>query len=141
MKQMSLTFPKPDRKAEKARKDARRLASRQKFTEGVLAADRGRCRNFLRVHNGYNTGGIEAHHIIYRGSLALDSVENGISLCADCHRRVHNGHRDMSGRAYMLWIIDQLKDFPDFRWAQARAELQKSVDRKNASSHTNNISL
>ena len=142
---MTLALPKPDSKAKKLRKDAERLKSRQKFKDEVLAVDRRRCRNFLKVHdpkNPWHTK-IGAHHIIYRGRLALDVVENGISLCAECHRRVHVGHggmlghRDMSSREYMLWILDQLKDFPDFRWGKARAELQKSVDRKKVGASHN----
>ena len=130
--QITLTFPKSDKKKKKLRKDAERVKSRQKFKDEVLAVDRGRCRNFLKVHDPKNPWHkkIEAHHIIYRGPLALDVVENGISLCADCHDGVHKGRRDMSGREYMLRILQPLSNFEDFRWGVAMAELQKSVDRK-----------
>lgn len=74
---------------------------------------------------------IEPHHIIYSGQLGVDTAENGIGLCALCHRLVHCGTtikgRRLTGRQYMVYILDVLKDQACWRWTEAYRELQRKV--------------
>lgn len=44
-----------------------------------------RCR-----HCGYR-GGLHAHHLVYRSHSGEDSLDNLVTLCASCHRGLHDG--------------------------------------------------
>jgi 5-methylcytosine-specific restriction endonuclease McrA len=50
----------------------------------VLERDGWRCQ-----HCG-DSNNLQVHHIRRRSKLGADSDENLITLCANCHRRVHN---------------------------------------------------
>jgi 5-methylcytosine-specific restriction endonuclease McrA len=50
----------------------------------VLERDGWRCQNCGDLKN------LEVHHIRRRSKLGVDSEENLITLCASCHRKVHN---------------------------------------------------
>lgn len=52
--------------------------------KAVLARD-----NFTCQYCGVFTE-TSPHHIIYRSQSGDDTMENMISLCTDCHRKVHD---------------------------------------------------
>lgn len=71
--------------------------------------------------------GLEPHHIIYRSEVSvpelesLDDPQNGISLCAVCHRIVHQGamHKGAwyGAREIMIVILERLNEATcGFRW-------------------------
>jgi 5-methylcytosine-specific restriction endonuclease McrA len=50
----------------------------------VLERDSWRCQKCG------STEYLQVHHICWRSSLGADAAENLITLCSDCHRRVHS---------------------------------------------------
>ena len=50
----------------------------------VLERDGWRCQECGCFHN------LHVHHLQPRYKLGSDTLENLITLCADCHRAVHN---------------------------------------------------
>lgn len=50
----------------------------------VLNRDGWRCQSCGSPRN------LQAHHLTRRSQLGHDALENLITLCAECHRRVHN---------------------------------------------------
>jgi 5-methylcytosine-specific restriction endonuclease McrA len=57
--------------------------SYQRLCEKVLARDGWRCQRCGRSLN------LQVHHIQFRSHLGDDAEENLITLCADCHERIH----------------------------------------------------
>ncbi len=49
------------------------------------------------------------HHFVRTGHLRLDLPENLISLCWDCHRRVHDGERELELAIMSLRVTDRLR--------------------------------
>ena len=39
-----------------------------------------------------NRAGLHPHHVIYKGAGGADSLDNLLTLCAKCHRDLHDGH-------------------------------------------------
>ncbi len=54
--------------------------------QSVHVRDEWRCRNC-----GFRAT-LCAHHIVFRSSVGNDTMENLVTLCADCHNAIHN-HR------------------------------------------------
>ena len=73
---MSQEIPKPE---------AHRLdpESYEKLRQAVLRRDGWRCQQCGRTTN------LHVHHILFRGRLGSDSMENLITLCALCHEGYH----------------------------------------------------
>ena len=79
--------PKPNRQAVYAQVDTR---------------DRGCCRvcgRFTSVENLLAPNGRHHHHLVYRSRGGKDDTANVVTLCASCHRRVHEGGMRLSGNA------------------------------------------
>ena len=70
-----------------------------------------------------------AHHIKYRSHGVNNDTENGIMLCQYCEHAVHHGvgkgENRLTGRQYMLKILDALEEAPDYRWSEVHEELRK----------------
>lgn len=119
-----MLFGKTDYTKERKAKRALALKARAKFKRDVKALDNNRCQNFATNHDRFN--GISAHHIIFSSQSGKDEVSNGITLCLDCHERVHGiGTMGMSGRQYMIWILRQHVMKHDFRWLDVLNELER----------------
>ena len=64
----------------------------------VLERAAGRCERcaeaapFLRARDG--TPYLEVHHLIRLADGGLDTVDNAIALCPNCHRECHHGQAD-----------------------------------------------
>lgn len=64
----------------------------------VLARARGSCEDcllpapFVRAKDG--TPFLEVHHVVTLAQSGMDTVENAIALCPNCHRRRHYGGLD-----------------------------------------------
>jgi len=119
-----LVFPKP-----KPRKKKRRTRGAV-FHRQVLAADGDKCANRFCVSVQKRVvNSLHAHHIIYRSRCGKDKPKNGIALCPICHDRVHNGYSSngtrVSGRQYMISILEQHEDSPGFRWGEALEILRR----------------
>ena len=52
----------------------------------VLERDGWRCQWCGRMEN------LQVHHILQRSRLGDDAAENLVTLCAECHHRVHNAN-------------------------------------------------
>jgi 5-methylcytosine-specific restriction endonuclease McrA len=52
----------------------------------VLERDSWRCQ-----HCGSRSQ-LEVHHLTYRSSMGSDIEENLITLCNECHQRIHRAH-------------------------------------------------
>ncbi len=59
----------------------------QQLCRQVLRRDGWRCQ-----HCGNRTN-LQVHHIQPRSHLGKDAEENLITLCSDCHSRVHSGEQ------------------------------------------------
>ena len=70
---------------------------RQKFKEDVFRRDKSKCVTCKR--EGRDTEAVDAHHIEDRHNFKNGGyvLENGISLCADCHWKAEQYHIDLSG--------------------------------------------
>ena len=127
---MRLAFPKPEpRKKERRRIVRERGERRSSFRVAVMIADGGCMDKTCPCNNGGHCYRLEAHHIHYRSQNGPDTVDNGITLCQIAHNKVHNGvtlngHR-ISGHDYMLSVLRQHKDSPDYRWAEAEKWLER----------------
>ena len=57
----------------------------QNFREKVLWRDKYTCQ-------GCSSGdSLHVHHIIFKGKGGTNAVSNGIALCEDCHKALHDG--------------------------------------------------
>jgi 5-methylcytosine-specific restriction endonuclease McrA len=59
----------------------------RKLHRDVLERDGWRCQNCGASER------LQVHHIRSRGALGDDAAENLITLCADCHSRLHLTYR------------------------------------------------
>jgi 5-methylcytosine-specific restriction endonuclease McrA len=58
-----------------------------KLTKQVLARDGWRCQNCGASDQ------LQIHHLNWRSRLGVDCIENLITLCANCHARLHRNVR------------------------------------------------
>jgi 5-methylcytosine-specific restriction endonuclease McrA len=59
----------------------------QQLHQAILRRDRWRCQSCGRLAN------LQVHHLEARSQLGNDVEENLMTLCADCHNKVHRrGH-------------------------------------------------
>ena len=99
--------------------------------EQIIALDDFQCRNpkCLSVGDSFTKRQLSVHHIIYKSHQGPDTPENMITLCRRCDYAVHNGHgrgdARLTGRQYMLKILDALEGASDYRWGEVHAELRK----------------
>ncbi len=104
---------------------------RAKFRRLILLLDGNKCRNpncLCNKNSSFIERIVSAHHIIFKSHGIDDSPENGIILCNLCHYAVHNGHgkgKDrLTGRQFMLKILDSLVDDPGYRWEEVHKTLK-----------------
>ena len=126
---------KPNRRKERERVIARKRTSIQEFYLAVWKACGGKCEACSAVMH-------EAHHITYRSQGGKDIVENGIGLCRQCHYHAHNGKvvtvpkhdghgsttERISGRAFVLRVLDSKVNKAVYRWEKAHEQLRKAVE-------------
>ncbi|GAB6075182.1 RNA-guided endonuclease IscB [Desulfurobacterium crinifex] len=85
------------------------------FREKVLKRDNYTCQICGSREN------LEAHHIIPRSKGGTNLVENGITLCKDCHKAVHEGRIKITANIFSLkapivvqqgklWLYRKLKE-------------------------------
>jgi predicted HNH restriction endonuclease len=66
----------------------------------LLERDGGLCRACgvrLDPDGGLVPNALHCHHLIHRSQLGSDTLENLVSLCAQCHRRHHDGRLSIEG--------------------------------------------
>lgn len=73
--------PKPTFKRSKPTRKQRNNFSRE-VREQIYERDEGKCQECFRI-------GTEIHHVKFRSQGGRGVVTNGLLLCADCHRKVH----------------------------------------------------
>ena len=56
--------------------------------EAILAADRYKCRAC-----NSKTGHLHCHHIVYRSEGGQHTIDNGVTLCDDCHLYVVHANK------------------------------------------------
>jgi len=110
----------------------------KEFYEIVLNIDQHTCRSFF-CKNGRGefwsptlSGTIDPpHHIKLKSQGGKNEVTNGITLCRLCHDYAHgknnleiDGFR-VSGRQFMIMVLDALLDDPCYRWGLVHAELKR----------------
>lgn len=103
-------------------------ATRRRFYQSVIQKD-GCCLN-TKCFNPREC--LQAHHIIYRSHGGANHLSNGITLCVKCHDRVHRGFTDpaarrITGRSYMIKILEQLRGTPVWRWDVAYQYLLRRI--------------
>ena len=80
------------------------------------------CRNCGSSDN------VSAHHIIFRSQGGDDSLTNLITLCFNCHRKVHDGEfigeKFIPSREYMIKILEKIDDN---RYEEALKELKYEI--------------
>ena len=59
----------------------------RKLRTNVLERDGWRCQSCGTSEN------LQVHHIRSRSALGDDTADNLVTLCADCHDRLHLGYR------------------------------------------------
>lgn len=104
-------LPSTAKRAKRARSDAKASTKACEFPPGVKAAiyerDGGRC-----VICG--APGAPNAHYIPRSQLGLGIVENGVTLCASCHRKYdHTGMRTAYGKIIRQHLDRFYPGFPD----------------------------
>lgn len=73
--------PKPTFKRSKPTRKQRNNFSRE-VREKIYERDEGKCQECFRI-------GTEIHHVKFRSQGGRGVVTNGLLLCADCHRKIH----------------------------------------------------
>lgn len=103
------------------------------FREQIIERDNFQCRNpqclSVAEKDWRARRFLSVHHIVYRSHQGGDTPENTITLCKLCDYAVHHGRgkraKRLSGRKFMLKILDKLTPARDFRWHGVRKELEK----------------
>jgi 5-methylcytosine-specific restriction endonuclease McrA len=99
---------------------------KKEFKEAVLAADDYKCQSC--IGGGCTWLATEPHHIVFRSQGGKNELSNGISLCPVCHEFAHGRgnlrHNDdrlsrVTGRQFMIDVLEKLKDSPRWRWDEA----------------------
>lgn len=100
----------------------------REFQRTILWLDHGRCRNPNCIGTQWERGILSAHHIKFKSYGVDHSAENGILLCQGCDHAVHHGHgkgdERLSAREFMLQILNDLVDDPEYRWRAAHQVLR-----------------
>jgi len=104
------------------------MTKRTEWGKEILRLDGGHCQNPDCTWGSFSTR-CQPHHIIHKSLGGEDVVENGISLCAQCHDWVHSGHRGrdgwVSGREMMISVLESHQDETTFRWGKTLAALKR----------------
>lgn len=99
----------------------------------VLALDGGCMNPDCPCHSEESFEGLvlSAHHIIRRSQGGSDTSENGICFCAISHDWAEgrrnlkiNGQR-VTGRQFVIIVLDGLVGKPEYRWSKAHNELKR----------------
>lgn len=107
--------------------------TKKEFTEAVLILDQHTCRSwFCDSFRAFSKNfGATPHHIKLRSQGGKNEVTNGMALCYDCHNFVHgkgnlkiDGQR-VTGRQFMIMILDKLVGESFYRWHDVHAELKR----------------
>lgn len=57
---------------------------------------------------------VSAHHIVFRSQGGDDAMGNLITLCFECHRKVHDGYYDdtnfVTPKDFIIYILDKIND-------------------------------
>ena len=81
------------------------------------------------------------HHIIYKSQQGKDVPENGLGLCRMCHFAAHHGKvvtvpredghgnttERLSGRQWILRILDGKVNEKGYRWAEVHEHLRRTA--------------
>jgi hypothetical protein len=70
----------------------------------TLMRDKYKCVNCNK-----KTGKLHAHHIVFRSQGGKDTIDNLVTLCEGCHKKVHEGKLklDLKGKSNKLDVIAQ----------------------------------
>lgn len=86
-----MQIPKPNHQR-RAPKKTKRSQFSKKVRKQIFERDEGSCRQC-------GGPGQEIHHIVYRSRSGRGVYSNGLTLCHDCHREIHE-NTDLSDK----WI-------------------------------------
>lgn len=90
----------------------------KQLAEQIVTQDECRCRSC-----GATWPLSPPHHIKYRSEGGSDDPSNLITVCRTCDDKIHNGTgkgKDrISGREFMISILEKLRDAIDYRWEPA----------------------
>ncbi len=75
-----------------AKQDKKQI--RQNFRDTCLKRDKYACRGCHKVFGVSNSSELDVHHITDRDDMPNGGyvAENGISLCAECHKKAEHFH-------------------------------------------------
>lgn len=105
------------------------MFTKSKTIKDPKAIEKAR-KNFCQVCGKYQETGLHVHHIKTKGSGGEDTGENLVTLCYECHTKVHAGTisldditaLEMPPLEHVLQIFIDAKDSEESsRWAQAAA--------------------
>lgn len=96
----------------------------------AIQMDNYKCRDCLKPVHTKSNNGDGVHHIIYKSESVNDNLWNLITLCFECHRKAHDGiyEKDgerITGRDYMIALLEDLSLMEGFRWQDALNILRK----------------
>ena len=132
---MCLRFPKPEKRDRgKRRKEV--LDNRNEVKDEVRRLDGYKCANpNCMAKDRYNVlyQILSVHHIIKLSETVIDEPWNLITLCAFCHNYAENGvkakGKRLTVRKFMLWILENKKNEPNYRHAETEERLRRKIDR------------
>lgn len=134
-----LTYPKPDRKAERETERAEEAGRRRLVKAALMKLDR-KCIN-PRCQDGYP---LDPHEIKHRSQGGTMTQENTALLCRCCHRqvqgqepayyphRLHPNCKRVAGFVLMDKILTYWLNLEDghYRWAESHAYIRDVIERK-----------
>ncbi len=80
----------------------------ENWKKEVKERDQYTCRNCLIDLKCINMDHIAAHHILPKREYPdlIHDIDNGITLCASCHAKYHNSHRNKKNKIQKIEIVD-----------------------------------
>ena len=103
--------------------------------EQIFAADGRKCSDPLCPCYRKQTGNrrLDPHHIKLRSLGGTDTLSNRITLCDIAHARAHDGYKRngewISGRRYMIELLESYQHSRRFRWNRVLDWLKTCEDR------------
>lgn len=132
---MCLRFPKPE-KINRAERRKSILDNRNNVKEEARRLDGHKCANpNCKAKDNYYAlyQILSVHHIIKLSETVIDELWNLITLCAMCHHYAENGintkDKRLTAREFMLWVLENKKNEPNYRHAEAEERLRRKIDR------------
>jgi 5-methylcytosine-specific restriction endonuclease McrA len=100
-------FPKPNSKAERAKKKRTNIQSHSDWIDEIILLDNVICQSC-----GENFNLEVPHHILFKSQFIefIYAVWNGILFCVKCHYKAHHGYKGLTARQWMMGILEKLPE-------------------------------